>query len=135
MADVIKKETTISHDNAPVVGTDPPTVITPKVERHQSLIYIIYFLFGALEILLAFRLIFRLAGANPSSTFVSFVYALSDLFVWPFTGIFGTATARGAETTAVFEPATIVAIVVYAVLAWGFARLVVIMSGRIPVDA
>ncbi|MDP4160279.1 MAG: YggT family protein [Bacillota bacterium] len=85
---------------------------------------IVYYILGVIEVLLAFRLVFKLLGANPASAFVSFIYTLSNIFLAPFTGIFRTATTRGVETQAVLEPAIIVAIIVYAVIAWGIAKLI-----------
>ena len=90
----------------------------------------IYFLFGVLEVLLVFRLIFKLAGASLGSAFVSLIYSLSGIFIVPFSGIFRTATASGVETTAILEPATLVAIIVYAVLAWGLVALIRVLSGE-----
>jgi hypothetical protein len=90
----------------------------------------IYYLLGVLEFLLVFRLIFKLAGASQGSAFVSVIYSISRVFILPFSGIFRSATATGVETTAVFEPATLVAIVVYALLAWGLVALVRILSGE-----
>ena len=106
-------------------------ILRPKAEKSQTVNYIIYYFFGALEILLAFRLVFKLAGANPQSYFVSFIYSLSQMFVFPFLGIFHSATAAGNEVTAILEPSTLVAIIVYAVLAWGIVQLVEIMSGKL----
>ncbi len=84
---------------------------------------IVYLLFGVLEALLAFRFIFRLLGANPASGFVSFIYNLSEPFVAPFYGIFGQPTFQGNQTTAVFDTATLVALLVYGLLAWVIVRL------------
>ncbi len=98
-----------------------------------SAVNIVYLLFGLLEALLAFRLIFLLLGANPASGFVSFIYNLTEPFVWPFYGIFPQATNQGAATTSVFEPATIIAMIVYALVAWLIARLIGAAAGR-PVD-
>ncbi|HJY98408.1 MAG TPA: YggT family protein [Patescibacteria group bacterium] len=89
---------------------------------------LIYFLFGVLEVLLVFRLIFKLAGASYGSVFVNFIYSLTGIFILPFAGIFRSATTEGIETTAVLEPATLVAILVYAALAWGIVALVGILS-------
>src|SRR5476651_1027691 len=75
-----------------------------KVTNSQTIGYIIYFLFGFLEILLIFRLVFKVTGANPISSFVSFIYLLTQIAIQPFFGIFHQATTRGVETTAVFEP-------------------------------
>jgi hypothetical protein len=90
----------------------------------------VYYILGVLEVLLGFRLIFKLAGASQGSSFVNLIYSLSAIFIRPFTGIFRSATATGVETTAIFEPATLVAIIVYAVLAWGIVSLVRVLSGE-----
>lgn len=89
-----------------------------------------YFLFGALEILLAFRLVLKLLGAGVSSYFVDLIYAISGIFIWPFEGIFRRATTPGLETASVLEPSTLVAIIVYAIVAWGIVKLVRIASGE-----
>lgn len=115
MTDIIEKVTTTGEE---------------KATESQTTGYIIYFLFGAVEVLLIFRLFFKLAGAGTASGFVSFIYSLTQIFIIPFTGIFPQATAQGVVTTAVLEPATIVAIVVYPILAWGILQLVAILSGR-----
>ncbi|HEX7259673.1 MAG TPA: YggT family protein [Candidatus Saccharimonadia bacterium] len=88
---------------------------------------------GLLEGLLAFRLIFKLLGANPASGFVTFIYSVTEPFVAPFYGIFGQVTTTGAETVAVFEPATLIAMLIYALVAWLVVRLIGAASGR-PVD-
>ncbi|NCQ53987.1 YggT family protein [Candidatus Saccharibacteria bacterium CG11_big_fil_rev_8_21_14_0_20_41_19] len=97
---------------------------------YQTAGYFIYLIFGILEVLLAFRFVLKLLGANPGSGFVDFVYNLSAIFTAPFTGIFSTSVASGAETVSVFEPATLVALAVYALLAWGIVALVRVLSGR-----
>ena len=96
----------------------------------QTIEYGVYFIFGILEILLAFRLILKLLGASPISSFVSFIYNLSSAFTWPFLGIFHSGVTTGVETTAVFEPATLIAIIVYAILAWGIVKLIALLSGE-----
>jgi hypothetical protein len=96
----------------------------------QTVGYLVYFLFGVLEILLAFRLVLKFLGANPSSSFVNLIYNLTRIFVLPFSGIFPAGFSQGVVTTSVFEPATLVAIIVYAVIAWGIVELVRIISGQ-----
>lgn len=91
---------------------------------------IVYFIFGAIEVLLAFRLVFKLLGANPGSSFVSFIYGFSGIFHAPFSGIFSRATTRGIETTAVFEPSVVIAMLVYAIVGAGIVKLVVVSSRR-----
>ncbi|MBW6431798.1 YggT family protein [Patescibacteria group bacterium] len=96
----------------------------------QTLAYLVYFIFGILETILVFRFVLKLLGANPSSAFVNLIYNVSQIFIWPFEGIFGKVATEGVETTAVFEPATLVAIIVYSLVAIGIAKLVRIFSGE-----
>ena len=79
----------------------------------------VYFVLGVLEVILLLRLIFRLLGANQSSAFVMFLYNLSHIFVGPFNGIFNDQ----ALGNSVFEISTLVAMVVYALIAWGVVSL------------
>ncbi len=113
-------------------STVPATESSPKRDASgsQTVSYLVYFLFGIVEILLAFRFVLKLSGASATSGFVSFIYDLSGAFTWPFEGIFRSLFGQGAETTAVFEPSTLVAIAVYAVIAWGIVSLVAILSGE-----
>lgn len=96
----------------------------------QTVEYLVYYILGALEILLAFRLILKLTGASLASGFVKMIYGVTGIFVWPFEGIFRRAVSQGIETTSVLEPATIVALAVYAIVAWGIVKLVRISSGE-----
>jgi hypothetical protein len=104
--------------------------VVVKEPKYQNAQRLVYYIAGAIEILILFRLVFKMTGASPASGFIAFIYALSGFFVFPFQAIFGNTTAPGAETTAVFEPATLIAIAVYAVLAWGIAKLIAIMAGK-----
>jgi hypothetical protein len=101
-----------------------------EATTNQIIEYLIYFVFGALEILLAFRLVLKLLGASLSSYFVGIIYTLTGIFILPFEGIFRRGVTEGIETTAVLEPATVVALIVYAILAWGIVKLVRILSGE-----
>lgn len=103
-----------------------------KVEasNSQKTEYLVYYFFGALEALLAFRLVFKLAGASLASGFVKMIYAISGLFIMPFEGIFRKGFMPGVETASVLEPATLVALAVYAIMAWGIVKLVRISSGE-----
>lgn len=127
MADIVK-ETVITQNEG------PKAAVTTKIETpatgSQTTEYLIYFFLGLLEILLAFRLVLKLTGASISSAFVGLIYGLTGIFILPFEGIFRRAFAQGVETTSVLEPATIVAIIVYAVLAWGIVKLTRILSGE-----
>ena len=80
---------------------------------------ITYFILGVLEVLLLLRLLLRLLGANEASGFVAFIYSLTHIFVGPFNGIFNDQ----ALGRSVFETSTLIAMIVYALLAWGIVSL------------
>ena len=80
---------------------------------------VVYFVLGVLEVILLLRFIFRLLGANEGSSFVMFLYNLSGIFVGPFNGIFND---QGLGHS-VFETSTLVAMLVYALIAWGIVSL------------
>jgi uncharacterized membrane protein YuzA (DUF378 family) len=84
----------------------------------------VYWIVGILEALLAFRLVFKLLGANAGSSFVSTIYNISAPFVAPFSGIFRTAVNTGIETKSVLEPATIIAMLVYGLIGYGIVRFI-----------
>ena len=105
-----------------VVIQDTPAINTTPASK-QTTEYILYYLLGALEVLLGFRLILKLLGASASSGFVDAIYAVSGIFILPFEGIFSRGYTQGVETTAVLEPSTIVAMIVYGMLVWGISNL------------
>ena len=90
---------------------------------------VIYYVLGLLEVLLAFRFVFKLLGANPASGFVSFIYSITQIFLAPFTAIFRASVTQGIETKAVLEPSTLIAMVVYALIAWGIVKLIITIRG------
>ncbi|MHB1484440.1 MAG: YggT family protein [Saccharofermentanales bacterium] len=93
---------------------------------------IVYYVLGFLEVLFAFRLIFKLLGANPDSVFVSLIYTVTSVFLFPFEAIFRPATTSGIETKAVLEPSTIIGMIVYYLLALGIVRLIYINRDMNP---
>jgi len=123
MAEIVRETTVTTQEND--TNTD-----NKGATSSQTIAYIVYFLFGILEVILAFRLIFKLMGASTSSSFVSLIYSLTGIFILPFEGIFRRGFTQGLETTSVLEPSTLVAIIVYAVLAWGIVKLIGIFSGE-----
>jgi len=132
MAEILKETVTTKGTNVnPVVNTTTKsTAVKSTATNTQTVEYLIYFLFGALEILLAFRLVLKLTGASLASAFVGFIYSITRLFILPFEGIFSRGFSKGIETTSVLEPSTIVALVVYPLLAWGIVKLIRILSGE-----
>ncbi|OGD73668.1 hypothetical protein A3K29_02415 [Candidatus Collierbacteria bacterium RIFOXYB2_FULL_46_14] len=104
--------------------------VTRQATDSQTIEYFVYFIFGIIEILLVFRLILKLMGASTISGFVNFIYAITGVFTLPFQGIFRSAVTEGLETASVLEPSTMVALIVYMIVAWGIVALVRIFSGE-----
>ncbi len=125
MAEIIR-ETVTTEENS----MEPERVRPVRNSSTQTFGYLVYFLFAVLEVLLVFRLFLKLSGASISSEFVGLVYGLTGIFILPFEGIFRRGFAEGVETTSVFEPSTVIAILVYAVVAMGIVRLIAILGRR-----
>ena len=96
----------------------------------QTVEYLIYFGVGIMEVMLLFRLVFRLLGAGASGAFVGLLYTVTNILILPFGGIFRSGFSQGVETTSVFEPATLIAMAVYVFVSWGIVKLVRISSGE-----
>lgn len=86
---------------------------------------VVWFITGAIVVDLAARFLLKLLGANTGNAFVDFVYATTDGLTAPFRGIFGEAASGGS----VFEPSTLVAMLVYPLIAWGIVSLLRIALG------
>lgn len=84
---------------------------------------IVWYIFGVIGTLLAFRFVLKLLGANPESGFVDFIYAVSGVLTAPFDSIFGVTSTKSGDVQSVFEPSILVAIAVYALVAWGIVKL------------
>lgn len=82
---------------------------------------IVWYVLGLVEVLLAFRLVLKLLGANAGAGFTSFIYSVTGPFAAPFAAVFRTSKAQGS----VFEWTTILAMFVYWVIAWGIIKLLV----------
>lgn len=137
MTEIIEKaDSTIITPTTPVRtgGDSGSPILTTQVKtgasNRETIEYLIYFVFGFLEVLLVFRFFLKLTGASLASGFVGLVYGITGLFTLPFEGIFRRGYASGAETSSVLEPSTLVAMIVYIILAWGVVKLIRISSGE-----
>lgn len=80
---------------------------------------IVWYVLSLLEALLAFRFILKLLAANPLAGFTSFIYNVSYPFVAPFQNVFRFTKIEGS----IFEWMTILAMLVYWLIAWGIIKL------------
>ncbi len=84
---------------------------------------IVWYIAGILLAILALRFLLALLGANPANAFANLVYSVSYPFVAPFFGLFNYNLRYGVSR---FESYTLVAMVVYSLIAWAIARLITI---------
>lgn len=91
------------------------------------IVSIVYFLFGALLLLLAVRVILQLVGVNAENAFASFIYGLSTPFVAMFASLMQNPTLGGAS---VLEITTLIAMLVWAIVAWLAARFIWLVMSR-----
>ncbi|MDO8524642.1 MAG: YggT family protein [bacterium] len=80
---------------------------------------ITWYILGLLEVLLAFRFVLKLLAANPSAGFSSFIYNVSYPFAAPFLAVFHISKIAGS----IFEWTTLLAMLVYWLIAWGIVKL------------
>jgi len=101
-------------------------VVTSLPPGYTIFARIVYYLTDVIEIILGLRFIARAFGANPGNMFISFLYRISSALLAPFRGIFPTVQQSGV----VLEWSTIVAMVIYALIAMLLLRLVRILLAR-----
>ena len=86
----------------------------------------IWLVLGIVEALIGLRVLLKLIAANPESPFAAFIYNVSAIFLFPFAGLVGTPASGGM----VLEISSIIAMLVYALLAWGIERIVWVIFYR-----
>jgi len=112
---------TTAHQTESFTG-DPYAARREGTRKIQSGIYL---LFGILEGLLGIRFVLGLLGANPAAGFAQFIHSVTGPFIAPFAGLFGQPRVEGS----VFELNSLVAILVYALIAWVLVRVVRLVMG------
>ncbi len=80
---------------------------------------IVWYILSILEALLLFRFVLKLSGANPIAGFTSFIYNLTHFFVSPFISVFHVTQISDN----IFEWTTLLAMLVYWILAIGIIKL------------
>lgn len=109
---------------------DPPPIRTrePRSWTAGRIGQFIYILLGVLDALLIIRFALKLLAANPDAGFSSFIYGITAPFAQPFQGVFPSPETHAS----VLEVATLLAIIVYALIAWLIVNLVELMVNRWP---
>src|SRR6202171_2055121 len=127
-----REESRVTTTDASASATADSAEVVSSVSPGRRAVEVTYLVFGIIEGLLAIRLVLKLLGANPQAGFTNFIYGLTDVFMAPFRNLLPTV---GSSSGAVLETSVVIAIIVYALIAWVIARLIVIIFFRnVPVS-
>jgi hypothetical protein len=117
---VIKETTTRDGD---VLETRREVDETLAAREHRSNVAerIVWLIAGILLTLLGLRFLFAMLGANPNNGIADFVYTITYPFVAPFFNLFSYDVVQAGDSRIEFF--TLVAMLIYGLIAWGIARL------------
>ena len=114
----------------PQVKGEPPQKVYDTKKTIFRFNQIIWYILGLVEVLLIFRIILKMLGANPYVGFTSFIYALTSPLATPFSGILGASTSGNS----LIEWSTVIACLVYLCVAWGIVYLLDLIYPITPKD-
>jgi uncharacterized protein YggT (Ycf19 family) len=97
----------------------------PAVGPSVFIARLVFFIFGIIIAFIALRFVLLMLGANEGNAFVDLVYGISGIFVAPFYGMFNNTPQFGAS---VIDVSSVVAIIVYALIAWAISSLLTLGS-------
>ena len=103
----------------PLIKEEAPQKVFDKKKKIFRINQIIWYILGFVEVLLAFRIVLKALGANPSSGFTSFIYSITGPFALPFRGII----VESIDGSSLLEWSSVFAVVVYLVIAGGLVYL------------
>lgn len=109
----------VTKDTQPPVQTEHPQKVFEKKKVIFRSYQIIWYILGIIEVLLAFRFILKMIGANPFSGFTNLINTLSNPLAVPFTGV----VAPMVSGVSVFEWSIVLAMLVYLFLSYGIIKL------------
>jgi hypothetical protein len=119
---------------APVVDTTEVDIAETRQEEARTVRYAIsklndflQWFMAVLEATLAIRFFLKLIGADPNNLFAGFLYALTDIILFPFSTIVIAPSIRPNQA---FEWSTIIAMLIYWLIFWAIRRFLrILISG------
>ncbi len=83
---------------------------------------------AVMETTLAIRFLLKLIGADPANLFAGFLYALTDIILFPFNGIVHSPSIHPPYQA--FEWPTVIAMAIYWLIFWAIRRFLrILISG------
>ena len=104
-------------------SVSPESEVVSTFNPGWRAVQLVYLAFGLIDGLLVIRLILKLLGANPHAAFANWIYNVTDFFLGPFHNLLPTIGNEQSQ----LEMSVVVAILVYALIAWAVARFVAIV--------
>jgi hypothetical protein len=142
-SDIVNEEvTTVSNESPQQVVRKTTRQVEPqakgeapqKVYEKKKTIFrfnqVIWYILGFVEVLLVFRTILKMLGANQFVGFTSLIYAITNPLVAPFAGILNISVTGNS----VIEWSTIIAAIVYLCIAGGLVYLLDLIYPITPRD-
>lgn len=126
----VVKRTTRQIQVEPSAKGEAPQKVYDKKRTIFRFNQIIWYIVSFVDVLLVFRIVLKMLGANPYVGFTSLIYGITNPLAAPFVGILGVSTSG----TSYFEWSTIIAVIVYLCIAWGLVYLLDLFFPISPKD-
>jgi uncharacterized protein YggT (Ycf19 family) len=97
--------------------------VEPATHNYRA-VQVIWFVTSLITTLIVIRFVLKLLGASLQSGFVTLIYGLTDGLVAPFRAIFPAAAGQSST----LDVASLVAIVIYALVGFGLVSLVKLIT-------
>jgi uncharacterized membrane protein len=126
----VDRREVVREDRAPGYVRRERVIRDAGAERQHTLDRVaqfIWLVFGIIIGLIGLRVLLRLIVANPANTFADLIYDITDIFLWPFFGLTSTPTTTSGNA---LEISSLIAMVVYALIAWVLVRLVYVLFSK-----
>lgn len=96
---------------------------TQSIQHDSTFQRFFIILVGIIQASLGFRFVLKLLGANPVNTLITYLYSFTDVLIAPFETMFTPMIGSGLETQSIFEPGTLLAMIIYGLISLGLFKL------------
>jgi len=125
----VREEHITSRDpmaGPPVPAVADSTEFVSSFNPARRGVELIYLIFGVIVGLLIIRVVLKVLAANPEAGFTTFVYNVTAFFLAPFRNLLPTVGNGQSQ----LEMSVVIAILVYLLIAWVLARLIMVLFAR-----
>ena len=125
---VVTDSNGIQQSVGPVVPESRFPTFDPAKRRYTlaRVSQIVWLVAGIIETLIGIRFVLRLIAANPDAVFAQFIYGITGPFLIPFMNLTSDPGIAGA----VLEISSLIAIAMYALLAWAIVRITWVLFNK-----